>query len=444
MLTLLSAFLLTLVQPATTGERAEAMPILPERERAALRDELLEDRLENLLPELMEARGIDLWVLVAREYNEDPVLETMLPATWLSARRRTILVFAREGEKVRRYAVARYPVGTMFPSAWNPEEEPDQWAALAALIEEHDPEVIGINVSERHGLADGLSHQQHEELMAALPETLRGRVRSAEQLALDWLETRTLREMEVYPGIVRIAHDIIEEAFSEAVITPGETTTDELRWWMRDRVTGLGMEVWFHPSVTIQRAERESVQDAAKLKPDEVIRPGDLLWVDFGITYLGLNTDTQQHAYVLRPGETEAPAGLRRGIEAVNRATDHLLEAFAAGRASNAILKTARQAATKEGLRPSYYSHGIGYHGHGGGSPIGWWDDQSFDHPMGYRPLRPMTAWSIELNTAQGVPEWGGREASFRAEEEAFFDGRTVRFMDGRQTRLHLIGAPPP
>ncbi|MCQ8184118.1 M24 family metallopeptidase [Parvularcula maris] len=439
MLTLLSALLLTLLQPATTGERAEVMPVLPERERAALRNALLEDRLENLLPGLMEARGIDLWVLVAREYNEDPVVETMLPATWLSARRRTILVFAREGDEVRRYAVARYPVGTMFPSAWNPEEEPDQWAALAALIEGHDPQAIGINVSEKHGLADGLSHQQHQELMAALPKKLRGRVRSADQLALDWLETRTQREMEVYPRIVRIAHDIIDEAFSEAVITPGETTTDDVRWWMRDKVTELGMEVWFHPSVTIQRAEREAVQDAAKLKPDEVIRPGDLLWVDFGITYLGLNTDTQQHTYVLRPGETEAPEGLREGLAALNRTTDHLTEAFEVGRKSNDILKAARRAATGEGLRPSYYSHGIGYHGHGGGSPIGWWDDQGTDHPMGYRPLRPMTAWSIELNNAFAVAEWGGQDVSFRAEEEAFFDGETVRFMDGRQTRFHLI-----
>jgi Xaa-Pro aminopeptidase len=433
---LLAAFL---SQPATTGERAEPMNILPERERAALRDELLEDRLTNLLPALMEARGLDLWVLVAREYNEDPVVETMLPATWLSARRRTILVFVREGDAVRRYAVVRYPVGELFPSAWDPDEEPDQWKALADLIEHHDPEAIGINVSEKHGLADGLSHQQHEELMAALPSSLRSRVRSADQLALDWLETRSEKEMEIYPRVVRIAHDLIDEAFSSAVITPGKTGTDDVRWWLRDRVTELGMEVWFHPSVTIQRAERAAIQDAAKLKPDEVIRPGDLLWVDFGITYLGLNTDTQQHAYVLKPGEERAPEGLRAGLSALNRTTDYLTGAFELGRTSNEMLGAAREAATNDGLRPSYYSHGIGYHGHGGGSPIGWWDDQGTDHPMGYRALRADTAWSIELNNTYAVPEWGGQDVSFRAEEEAFFDGEEVRFMDGRQTRFHLI-----
>lgn len=425
---------------ATTGDRAAALPLHPMRERAAIEDALLEERLDRLVPQLMRERGIDMWVLIAREYNEDPVVETMLPATWLSARRRTILLFTNDGETVRRVAVARYPVGTLFPSAWDPETQPDQWQRLAELIEEADPETIGVNTSPLHGLADGLSHQQHEEFVAALPRRYRKRLVSADQLALDWLETRTPSEMELYPGIVRIAHDIIDEAFSRSVITPGETTTEDVEWWMRDRVTGLGLGTWFHPSVSIQRAEKsEDPRWPATLGSAEVIRPGDLLHVDFGITYLGLNTDTQQHAYVLRPGEADAPQGLRDGIAAVNQATDHLTRAFRTGWTSNEVLAEARRTATAAGLRPSYYSHGLGYHGHGGGSPIGWWDDQSTDHPMGYRPLRPMTAWSIELNTTEAVPEWSGQDVVFKAEEDAFFDGAEVRYLDGRQTRLHLI-----
>ncbi|GGY51947.1 M24 family metallopeptidase [Parvularcula lutaonensis] len=425
---------------ATTGERAERMPILTERDRAALEDAWLESRLDHLVPSLMREYGIDMWVLVAREYDEDPVVETMLPATWLSARRRTVLVFSDNGETVERFAVARYPVGTLFSSAWNPEEQPDQWQRLADLIVEADPETIAVNTSSLHSLADGIAHTQYEELSKALPRRYRRRMVSAEDLALGWLETRSAAEMEVYPGIVRIAHDIIDEAFSSAVITPGVTTPDDVRWWMRDKVTELGMEVWFHPSVQIQRTDQYTPTDSGQTLPNgDVIRPGDLLWVDFGITYLGLNTDTQQHAYVLRPGETEAPEGLRAGLAALNRTTDHLTKAFRTGLTSNEILALARNAAIADGLRPSYYSHGIGYHGHGGGSPIGWWDDQSTDHPMGQRPLRPHTAWSIELNTTVSVPEWGGQDVEFRAEEDAYFDGERVRYLDGRQTRLHLI-----
>ena len=425
---------------ATTGDRADPAPLLSMQARAELRDAWLEDRLDNLLPSLMEETGIDLWVLIAREYNEDPVVETMLPATWISARRRTILVFARDGDAVKRYAVSRYPVGTMFPSAWNPEDEPDQWKRLADLIAEHDPGNIALNYSSEFGLADGLSYQQHKEFMKALPRKYRRRVESGEDLALAWLETRSSPEMESYPGIVRLAHDIIAEAFSNAVITPGETTVDDVRWWMQDKVRSMGMTVWFHPSVSIQRPETSTMTNANQSLPSAaVIQPGDLLWVDFGITYLGLNTDTQQHAYVLKSGETDAPKGLQDGLAAVNRTTDHLTSNFKVGLSSNEILGLARAAAEADGLRPSYYSHGLGYHGHGGGSPIGWWDDQGTDHPKGMRPLRANTAWSIELNSTVSVPEWGGQEVEFRAEEDAFFDGEAVRYLDGRQTRLHLI-----
>lgn len=425
---------------ATEGPRAERAPILSMKERAELEDRWLAERLDTIVPSLMVEQDIDMWILIAREYNEDPVVETMLPASWLSARRRTILMFARDGEVVERYAVARYPVGDAFPSAWDPETEPDQWARVAELVAEHDPETIAISTSKLFALADGLSHQQAEELKEALPRRYRKRLVSGEELAVGWLETRTAAEMETYPGIVRIAHDIIDEAFSQAVITPGETTTEDVQWWMRDRVRDLGLTVWFHPSISIQRAEEGTDPNWPAAKQDEeVIMPGDLLWVDFGIRYLGLNTDTQQHAYVLRPSETQAPEGLRAGLAALNQATDHLTAAFEAGKAPNAVLGAARSSATEAGLRPTYYSHPIGYHGHGAGSPIGWWDDQGTDHPMGFRPIRKNTAWSIELNNAFDVPEWDGQEVSFRAEEDAFFDGESVRYLDGRQTRFHLI-----
>lgn len=427
---------------ATTGERAERPRILSMQERAEQRDAWLAERLDALIPTLMRERGIDMWIMVAREYNEDPVVETMLPARWISARRRTILVFHDNGETVERFTVARYPMGDLFPSAWEPEKQPDQWARLAELIEERDPGTIGLNTSSLEALADGMSHTQYTEFMAALPRKHKKRVVSAEALALDWLETRVPSEMGVYPGIVRIAHDIIDEAFSNMVIEPGITTADDVRWWMRDKVNALGMKVWFHPSVQIQRPNQYTPTGSGQSLPSaDVIQPGDLLWVDFGITYLGLNTDTQQHAYVLKPGETEAPQGLRDGLVALNRTTDHLTSSFEVGLTSNEVLGKAREAALADGLRPSFYSHGIGYHGHGGGSPIGWWDDQGTDHPQGMRKLRADTAWSIELNTTVTVPEWDDQDVEFRAEEDAYFDGETVRYLDGRQTKLHLISS---
>ena len=283
----------------------------------------------------MRRAQVDMWVLVAREYNEDPVVETMLPATWLAARRRTVLVFHDRGPEqgVERLAVARYDVGRFFAKAWDKEAQPDQWKALADLIVARDPLTIALNVSPTFALADGMSQSQHDGLLAALPEEYAQRIVSGQDLAIGWLETRTAAEMEVYPTICRIAHVIIAEGLSSGVIQPGVTTTKDVEWWYRERIRELKLATWFHPSVSLQRAEEEGHSGTFASKPGErVIRRGDLLHVDFGITYLGLNTDTQQHAYVLRSYETEAPAGLMRGLVAGNRMQDILTECFVAGR----------------------------------------------------------------------------------------------------------------
>ena len=131
-------------------ENQKHYDILSEKERAILKDELLEDRLSNLLPILMDDTDIDMWLLISREYNEDPVLKTLLPATWLNARRRTIIVFYRNKEKntLERLAVARYDIGKSIQSAWNKEQQPNQWEALTAIIKEKNPNKIGLNFSK--------------------------------------------------------------------------------------------------------------------------------------------------------------------------------------------------------------------------------------------------------------------------------------------------------
>jgi Xaa-Pro aminopeptidase len=271
--------------------------------------------------------------------------------------------------------------------------------------------------------------------MAALPAQLRERVVRTDALAVGWLETRTAAEMKVYPDIVRLAHAIIAEGLSDAVIQPGRTTADDVSWWFREKVSSLGLKSWFHPSLGIIRKGKEGM-----LEGGEVIQKGDLLWTDFGLTYLGLNTDTQHLAYVLRDGEREAPKGLRDGLKAANAVQDALTSSFRTGRTGNQILAEARTKALSGGLKPSIYSHPIGFHGHGAGSSIGFWDNQEAD-PQGEHPLRANTAWSIELSAKARVPEWNNQEVEFRLEEDAFFDGAQIAYLDGRQSKFHLIGA---
>ena len=418
--------------------------ILDLRQQAKVHDAWLGKRLDDLLPTLMRREGIDLWLIIAREYNEDPVIETMLTATWLRARRRTVLMFydPGAGQAVERLAVSRYAPGPWFEASWSPEDQPDQWQRIAELIRERDPKSIGINRSETFPLADGLSASEHEALVAAIGPQYARRLVSAENLALAWLETRIPEEMEVYPVIVRAAHAIIAEGMSERAITPGVTTTDDVAWWYRERIRALGLETWFHPSVSLERAgETEESMKAqfAGEKKSPVIKPGDLLHVDFGITYLGLNTDTQHHGYVLRHGETDAPQGLKDGIAAGNRVQDILMSHFRTGISGNDLKDTARREVAEAGIDAVIYSHAIGYHGHGAGPWVGMWDDPKARPVVGEYPVQPDTAWSIELNVRQAVPEWDNQPVRFKSEEDAYFDGEQILFLDGRQEELHLI-----
>jgi hypothetical protein len=431
----------------TNGLLAEPM-ILPMKERAAVIDQWMDTRVQTVLPMLMRRAGIDMWVVVSREYNEDPVIKTMLPSTWHAARRTTILLIHDRGEDqpLETLSVSRYAVGDIFTGAWNKEEDGEQWAHLGKLIEERSPRRIGLNYSVNFPLADGISHTEFELFMGAIPESLRERVVSAEELAVGWLETRTPDEMAVYQQIVRIAHDILAEGLSDAVIQPGVTTTEDVVWWYRDRIRELKLTTWFQPSVSIDRPEapESTMSDWALHRYDsDVIMPGDLIHVDFGIKYLRLNTDTQQNAYVLKPGETDAPDDLKQALANANRLQDILTGQFETGKTGNRILADALAQANREGITPSIYTHPIGYHGHAAGPTIGMWDNQGDTPGRGDYPLYPNTAHSIELYAESDVPSWN-KAVRIKLEEDAFFDGETTRYIDGRQKEFLLIPREAP
>jgi hypothetical protein len=432
----------TAATPALADPADFAAPGVPSlRDRATAQDVILKARLDTLIPRLMRQHKVDMWILIAREYNEDPVVKTMLPANWMSARRRTVLIFHDAGPEkgVERLSVARYPVGDIFAAAWDPEKQPDQWARIAEIVRERNPARIAINISDSFALADGLTVSQHRQLSTALGP-LAERLVSHDSLALGWLETRIPAEMGMYRTIMRSAHAMIAQGLSEKVITPSVTTTADVLWWYRERLADLRLDPWCQPSVSIQRPAQETFAIATQTVPvAQVIQPGDLLHVDFCAGYLGLKTDTQQMAYVLKPGETTAPKGLAAGFADANRVQDILIANFKTGLTGNALLAIARKQAIAAGLKPVIYTHAIGNHGHGAGPWIGAWEDQNGVPGMGEYPIHADTAWSIELAAMKAVPEWNGQEARFMLEVDGFFDGKRFEWIDGRQTELHLI-----
>src|SRR5687768_16010465 len=404
--------------------------VLTHREQAPIVKGWIEQRFARVLPALMRREGIDMWIIVSREYNDDPVFRSMAPLTTYSSRRRTILVFHDRASSVEALSIGRFDYDGLFTLVRTPND--GQWDGLRKLVDERLPKVIGVNISEHYAHADGLTANERENLLRALGPAHASRVKSAEMLAVSWLETKLPEETAAYTYVMQVAHGIIRDAFSNKVITPGSTTTQDVVWWMRQRVADLGLGGWFHPSVSIQR--KGGVKDG-----DTVIRPGDLLHTDFGLVYLGLSTDTQHHAYVLAPGETEAPAGLRAGLAAGNRLQDITMAHAKPGVTGNAALAGALAQAKSEGLVPTIYCHPIGYRGHGAGPPIGMTDYQQGVPVRGEYVFRPDTWHSIELNVMHKVPEWGGQAVRFALEEDAglFADG--WRWINGRQDKLYLI-----
>lgn len=404
-------------------------------ESASRRDAITAARLDRLIPSLMEDAGIDCWILISREYAEDPVVGTMLPAKWLSSRRRTILVFLRDGT---REAVTRYEVDGLFPTRWDPLAEPDQWAALVRRISEARPDSIAVNTSDDFAHGDGLTATEHGRLLEALGPELAGRVVSAEALAVRWLQTRLPEERAVLEEACAAAHHILQRALSPEAVDPGSTTTGDLEWWLRGEVQKLGTSVWFHPSASVQRRGGDLRGSFASATRPTVIEPGDLVHIDFGLVWDHLCTDQQQHGYVLdRPG-ARVPEGLLEAMHQANLVQDILLARFAAGASGNEILAGALADTRAAGLEATIYTHPIGYHGHGAGATIGLWDQQDGVPGSGEVEVFGPSAWSIELMNRAQVPEWG-ETVAIMLEEEAWFEDGEADWVDGRQSEIWAI-----
>jgi len=421
--------------PPYTNPGAESyrQKILPLRKRMEVYNGWLRRRLESLLPVLMDECGIELWIVSAREYNEDPVIMSLLPEPNLYARRRTILILHRTPQGVERLAVSRYGFGDFYEGVWDPEKE-EQYECLARIIKERDPAKIGINVSNTFAFGDGLTHGEYTLLVDALGE-YSDRLVSAETLCIRWLETRCKEELETYPVLVELTHAIVQEAFSSKVITPGVTTVDDVQWWMRQKMLDLGVEMWF-PATVDRQGHGDSYEDKEKTN---VVHRGDLLHCDVGFYYLGMATDVQQNAYVLKQGETDAPQGLKDALADANKLQDFHAEAMKTGRTGNEILKIALDNANKSGLKPSIYTHPLGVHGHAAGPTIGLWDQQGGVPGRGDYPLHPDTCYAIELNAKREVPEWDNQEVRMSLEQDAWWTGEKLVFMAGRQKRFHLV-----
>ncbi len=421
------------------SDQTASRNILPLRQQAQIRNNWLKKRLETILPAIMTAEDFDIWLIACREYNEDPVIFSLLPQPAMGARRRTILLFYRRPDgSVERLALDRYGYGDFYSAAWNPDDE-GQFACLTRLIQERQARKIGLNFSETFAFGDGLSFTEQQLINNALGD-FSSRLHSAERLCVRWLESRLDEEITAYAGIVALARTIIAEAYSRSVIHPGVTTTEDVVWWMRQKMSELGLQAWFQPTVEIQaKGQGFNPPAAGKIALRTLIQPGDLLHCDMGFIYLGLATDQQQHAYVLRPGESDAPMGLKAALAAGNRLQDIHMAKMEVGKTGNQLLQETLDQAREENIVPTVYSHPLGYHGHAAGPTIGLWDQQDGVPGKGDYQIFDNTCHSIELNIQKAIPEWNDQMVRIALEEDAALQNGKMAWLAGRQTEFYLI-----
>jgi Xaa-Pro aminopeptidase len=428
------------------------------REQAAMQQTWLKKRLDTVLPALMRKHGIDFWVVPMREYNEDPVFSSITAPETFAARRRTIYVFfdtcAAAGTPpstacVERIALGGTSQGGVFDARtsakavtaavggrqaelWGDE----QWLLLKEVVEARKPKVIGIDRSTTFAFSDGLSSGELKGMTDALGMTWASKFRDAERLPLDLIASRLPEEDAFFEKMTALVWRMTEAMFSDRVIVAGTTRTSDLVWWWRQRTNDQGLGTWFQPSVNVQRKGA----DAKQLGDDPVIQPGDVLHCDVGITVARLNTDTQHLAYVLRPGETDAPAGLKQALANANAMQDFAMEEIRPGRTGNEILGAVLGRMKARGINGTMYSHPIGMNGHGAGPLIGLWDYQDGVVGRGEARVIPSMWFSIELQATTAVPEWGGQPVQMAQEEDMMVgaDGKT-RWARQRQDRLFLV-----
>ena len=441
------------------------------REQADMQQRWLSQRMETVLPALMRKHGVEFWVVPMREYNEDPIFTSIVSPTTFAARRRTIYVFhdrcfglgavgsARAPQSpqptacdVERIALGGTSQGGVFravrstqaaagPAGSQAQRQAElwgeeQWQVLKRLVEEKNPASITVNTSTTWAFADGLSSGESAGMRAALGPMWASKIRSADALAVDLIASRLPDEEVVFTRMTEIVWGIIDTAFSNVVITPGVTRTQDVVWWMRQKVNDLGLGTWFQPSVDVQRMG----VTAEQLGENPIIQRGDVLHCDFGIVAYRLNTDTQHMGYVLREGETSVPPGIQRALENSNRLQDIVVSELRPGRTGNAVLKASLARMRAQGIDGTVYSHPIGVHGHGAGPLIGLWDYQDGVPGRGDGKVIPSMWYSIELQATTPVAEWNNQPVRSAQEEDVIIDSSgNVHWALARQTRYWLV-----
>ena len=435
----LAAFLLISASSYAQKNREQLPKLLTVREQQALREAWLKKRLDTLLLPMMRQQKIDMWIVVNEEFHADPVTEYIAPPLPYVGRRDFFIFADRGGDKLDRIAVVRYSEEHLkyFFELLNPPGR-EIGPTLRRLVEERKPKTIALNMGGTRGATNGLTHDSFTFLSDALGSDYASRFVPAAPLIIEYLDTRIPEELETYRTAVELTDLLTQRAFSNEVITPGKTTVGDVRWWFLQQVNDLGLGVWFQPDLRVQRQSHDpgkTQQFLSVAEESTVIQRGDVIHIDCGVNYMGLSTDWQKMAYVLREGEKDAPEGLKKALVNTNRLQDALFTHIRPGAKGADVYDATMAEMKKLGIEAMIYSHSVGNQGHALGASI--------DFRRGADPSEPAfregSYTSIELNTSTPVPEWNGQKVTIMMEDDAYLTKDGMKWFRPRQTAFYLI-----
>jgi Xaa-Pro aminopeptidase len=435
----ISIFLLAL--PIYAQKREPLPKLLSVREQQAVRESWLKKRLDTMLLPMMRQQKIDMWIVTNEEFHADPVTEYIAPPLPYNGRRDFFIFADRGGDKLDRIALVRYSEEHLksFFEVLNPPGR-EIASTLRRLVEERNPKTIALNMGGTRGATNGLTHDAYKFLSETLGQDFTSRFVSAAPLIVEYMDTRLPEELEHYRTAVTVTDILTQRAFSNEVITPGKTTVGDVRFWFLQQVNNLGLDVWFQADLRVQRQNTETRKTLTFLEVAEestVIKRGDVIHIDCGINYLGLSTDWQKMAYVLREGEKDAPEGLKKALTNTNRLQDALFTHIKPGAKGFEVYEATMADMKQAGIEAMIYSHSVGNQGHALGASIDFRRPAAGAPPE--PPFREGSYTSIELNTSTPVAEWGGQKVTIMMEDDAYLTKDGMKWFRPRQTAFYLI-----
>jgi Xaa-Pro dipeptidase len=422
-----------------SNEKIPAMPrLLTQREQMDVREQWLKKRLDRALLPMMRRHNVSMWIVVNEEFNDDPVTQYIVPPIPMVGSR-DFFIFVDNGEKLEKIAVVRYAEERLKNHYEMKSVSRDKLAeTLRATVAKYNPKTIALNMNGARGQQNGLSHASYKMLVETLGAETEKKFVSAANLLTEFFDTRLPEELEHYRAAVLVTDILTRRAFSGEVIKPGKTTVGDVRWWFMQQVNDLGLSVWFQPDLRVQRQSKQAATNQQFLAvADEslILERGDLLHIDCGLNYMGLSTDWQKHAYILKDGERDAPQGLKNALKNTNALQDAITDFARAGHTGAQVYDAAMAEMKRQNIEAMIYSHPIGTHGHGLGASI----DFRKAITGAEERLRLGSYTSIELNTSMLLPEWNNQKITIMAEDDAVMTEKGFEFIRPRQTEFYLI-----